>query len=69
MLEDLPQTPVASQDEALVFIEKNKLMGVGIGYIDVHLLAATALAGDAKLWTRDNRLSRIALKMKLGYRA
>lgn len=65
LLADLPQPPVASPAEALRFIESNKLMGQGVGYLDIHLLAATALAENALIWTGDKRLYRIARKMKL----
>lgn len=40
---------------------------VGIGYIDVHLLASTALAGEAQLWTRDRRLHRMACTLQLAW--
>lgn len=65
LLADLPQPPVASPAEALRFIESNKLMGQGVGYLDIHLLAATTLAENALIWTGDKRLYRIASKMKL----
>jgi len=42
-------------------------MGLGVGYIDIHLLAATALAENAMLWTGDKRLKKVASKMKLGF--
>ncbi len=58
-LRALPQAPVASDEEALEFIERRKLMGRGIGYLDVHLLASVALDG-AELWTRDRRLATVA---------
>ncbi len=54
-----------SHDEALYFIEHNGLMGKGIGYVDVHLLASVALIAGAKLWTRDKRLAHVA--SELGY--
>ncbi len=60
LLKALPRSAVASEDEALVFIEKRALMGKGLGYIDVHLLAAVALEGSARLWTRDKRLRAVA---------
>jgi len=60
LLKDLPHVRVATDDEALFFIEANALMGRGIGYIDAHLLAATALAASIKLWTRDKRLHAVA---------
>jgi hypothetical protein len=65
LLQRLPQTPAADDAEVLFFIERHRLMGRGIGYIDVHLLAATALADPARLWTRDKRLVGIATDLKL----
>jgi predicted nucleic acid-binding protein len=56
----LPQAVVASQEELLDFIDRNKLFGFGIGYVDAHLLAATRLTAGAGLWTRDKRLRRAA---------
>lgn len=60
LMRDLPPAPVASHAEALAFIDQRKLMGRGLGYVDVHLLASTVLSGAAKLWTRDKRLAGIA---------
>jgi len=67
LLEDLPQAPIATQKEILIFIEKHQLMGQGIGYVDVHLLAATALAGTSQIWSQDKRLTRVAVGMNLAY--
>lgn len=67
LLRQLPAAPVASDEEALGFIEDRGLMGRGIGYVDVHLLAATALAGDLRLWSRDRRLADVAGDMGLGF--
>ena len=67
LLNSLPQSPTASPAEALHFIERNKLMAQGIGYIDAHLLAATALAENALLWTTDKRLKRVAISMQLAF--
>ena len=51
LLMGLPQAPVAAHHEVLRFIEQHRLMGRALGYIDAHLLAATALAAPARLWT------------------
>lgn len=67
LLAELPAALVATEAEALGFLDRHRLMGRGIGYIDVHLLAATALAGDAALWTRDKRLAVIAAALGLGW--
>ena len=56
---DMPTAVVATDSEALEFIGKNALVGRGIGYIDVHLLASARLTG-ATLWARDKRLQGIA---------
>ena len=66
LLGELPAAPVATDTEALAFIERRALMGQGIGYVDVHLLASVALAGTARLWTHDRRLAEVAAGFKLG---
>jgi hypothetical protein len=55
-LQDMPQAAVATDPEMLRFIAENGLYGLGIGYIDVHLLASVRLTPGARLWTRDKRL-------------
>ncbi len=67
LLGDLPRSAVATDDEVLFFIERHALMGRGIGYVDAHLLAAVALAGSARLWTRDKRLRTVADSLALAY--
>lgn len=67
LLGRLPFLPIATDAEALDFIERHALMGRGIGLVDVHLVASTALAGMARLWTRDRRLERVAAELKLAF--
>jgi predicted nucleic acid-binding protein len=55
----MPQAPVASHAELLRCIDRRHLMGKGIGYVDAHLLAAALLA-DARVWTLDSSLGRLA---------
>ncbi len=55
-LQDLPQAAVATDVEVLRFVQQNTLHGIGIGYIDAHLLAAVRLSPGATLWTADRRL-------------
>ena len=66
-LKGLPAIPSASHDEVLYLIEERRLMGRGIGFIDAHLLAATVLAAPAKLWTKDMRLLKVAVALRLAY--
>lgn len=63
----LRRATVANDREVLELIDRNKLYGTGIGYIDAHLLAAVRLTPGAKLWTRDKRLSRAAEAFDLAY--
>jgi hypothetical protein len=50
---------------SVAFISEHRLFGLGIGYVDAHLLAATRLTEDAALWTRDQRLRRVADRLEL----
>src|SRR5258708_27009734 len=45
LLRSLARLAAATDDEVLDFLERHRLMGRGLGDIDVHLLAATALHG------------------------
>ncbi len=65
LLSNLPAAPSATDAEVLGLIERRKLMGRGIGYLDAHLLAATALARPARLWTSDHNLARVAAELGL----
>ena len=60
LLHNLPQATVATDVEVLTLIESRHLFGLGVGYVDAHLLAATLLTPDARLWTLDKRLVTIA---------
>jgi predicted nucleic acid-binding protein len=66
---NLPRAEAATDAEVLSFIASQALAGRGIGYVDVHLLAAVRLAGGAQLWTKDNRLRRIAEELGLAIKA
>ena len=66
LLRSLPQSAIASHDEVLFFIEKHGIAGKGVGYLDMHLLAAAAL-GSLKIWTRDKRLHEVASSLSLGF--
>jgi predicted nucleic acid-binding protein len=68
LLGDLPMAPMATDSEALAFIERHALMGRGIGYVDVHLLASAALSVGARLWTGDKRLALVASVLGLADR-
>ncbi len=60
LLHNLPQAKAATDVEVLTLIDNHQLSGLGIGYVDAHLLAATILTTGARLWTRDKRLAVVA---------
>lgn len=59
----LPQALQATDAEALYFIEQQRLMGTGIGFIDAHLLTSVKISGARGLWTRDKRLADVAASL------
>jgi predicted nucleic acid-binding protein len=59
-LRGLPSALVATDEEVQAYIDRHALFGLGIGYVDAHLLAGTALTVGAQIWTRDRRLSAAA---------
>jgi predicted nucleic acid-binding protein len=59
LLQDLPMASVADHVEVMKIIENHKLMGKGVGYVDLHLLAS-ALLDRIPLWTHDKRLHDIS---------
>lgn len=67
LLQGLPVATVASDAEVLLLIERERLMGRGIGYIDAHLLAS-ARVSHCRLWTQDLRLAAVAQEKGLGGR-
>jgi predicted nucleic acid-binding protein len=59
LLQGLPAAVVASDSEVLLLIEREQLMGRGIGYVDAHLLASARLS-HCRLLSPDRRLAAVA---------
>ena len=64
LLQRLPGAIRAAHEEIMQFIDNFGLMGKGLGYIDMHLLASARLTGAA-LWTLDKRLNEVAKKLRV----
>jgi len=62
LLKALPMAQQVEHAEVLRFIDINHLMGMGLGYIDMHLLASALLTGIS-LWTLDNHLKKAAREL------
>ena len=66
LLQALPVTIPAEHEEVMQFIENHSLMGKGLGYIDMHLLAS-AILSRVPLWTLDKKLKHVSLKLGIAY--
>ena len=64
LLQALPKAHVADEHEVLHLLESQKLYGVGLGWVDSHLLASAQLTG-CELWTTDGALQKAAVKRDL----
>jgi len=66
---DLLQTcNQASLREVMVFIEQEKLYGLGCGLVDMALLASTLITPGTELWTLDKRLAELAAHFGVAHR-
>ncbi len=67
-LRDLSRSVLATDEEVVTFIDRYRLFGTGIGYVDAHLLTAVRLTDGATLWSRDVRLARVAEQLGVAAR-
>jgi len=66
LLQALPMAIQAEHEEIMHFIEDHRLMGKGLGYIDIHLLASALLTQDP-LWTFDKKLNAVSSRLGLEF--
>ncbi len=66
LLQALPEAQAAEHEEVMTVVERERLYGRGIGWIDAHLLTSARLSG-AGLWTLDRHLSKIASALALAF--
>jgi predicted nucleic acid-binding protein len=62
-LHALPQAARARDAEVMDLVERQRLFGTGIGWVDAHLLASALLTPETQLWTRDRRLREAAERL------
>ena len=68
-LKKLRQAVVATTDEILALIEREKLHDSGCGAVDVALLASVLLTPDTLLWTIDKNLDTLATSLGVAFTA
>ena len=66
-LQDLPAAKTPASGDVLALIEDRKLMGRGVGYVDMSLIAAVLAHGSATLWTSDRRLRQVAEELGVAH--
>jgi predicted nucleic acid-binding protein len=63
-LSALPEAKMAAHEEVLRLLKERRLFGLGLGWIDLHLLAS-GLLSECQLWTLDKRLAQAATELGL----
>ncbi len=63
LLDLLPQVRMPNLAEVRLMIEARRLYGLGIGLIEVHLIASIFVNSPALLWTRDKPLRKVAERL------
>lgn len=64
LLLSLLAVSLASDAEVLLLIERDRLIGRGIGYVDAHLLASTRLS-YCRQWAQDRRMGAVTQELEL----
>ena len=64
LMRRLPQIPIASEENVWHLLEAHDLAGVGVGWLDLHLLCAARVARWS-LWTTDTALARVVTRLGL----
>lgn len=67
LLKALPFINNVSDEEYYSFVESHKLFGLGLGFVDIHLLASSLVAG-CSIYTRDKLLFSFAESFEMAYR-
>lgn len=65
LLQSLPTASTVTPWESLLFLSAHRLHGLGIGYVDLQLLASAAVTPGSRLWTKDRRLRAAAERLGL----
>ena len=60
------QASMVPHREVVAFVRDRDLLGWGVGWIDVHLLAA-AMVGRVRLWTADSRFAELAAELGVAH--
>ncbi len=65
-LRRMSRTEIVTEDEFFAFVGENRLMGTGLGFVDIHILAA-AISSGHRVWAHDKRLATQAERLGCRY--
>ena len=68
LLPFLPMLQVAGHLEVMALVDRHRLYGRGVGYVDIHLLTAAVLLPGTLLWTHDRRLQAAAEQLGVAFK-
>jgi predicted nucleic acid-binding protein len=60
------QARMVPNNEVVAFVRDRNLHGRGLGWVDIHLLAAAVVEG-LRLWTADPRFARVAKELGVAW--
>ncbi len=60
------QAETVRHREVVQFVQRHRLFGRGVGWVDLHLLAS-ALVGGFRIWTADPRFAAVAQELRVVY--
>ena len=67
-LKRLRQSVVATTEETIELVERERLQDLGCGAVDMSLLASGLLTPDALLWTVDKNLDILSERLGVAFR-
>lgn len=62
LLNELPRAVSARHEEVMTLLDSRNLFGMGIGWVDAHLMSS-ALLSQARFWTLDKKLGAVAASL------
>lgn len=66
-LRQLRSTTVATTEEIVELIERERLQDSGRGAVDLYLLGSVLLTSGARLWTLDKNLDALAARFEISF--
>jgi len=66
LLNALPSIPEVAKEEFSLFLDRHRLFGMGLGFVDIHLLAST-LVSECIIYTHDKSLLSSAKRFGIAY--